>query len=185
MADRKDFESLAMPHLEAVYRAAVALCRDPGEAEDLVQTTYAKALARFDSFEPRSNVRAWLLRIMRNARIDALRHKKVVGATVSIEEARPAIADPPHADETAWTNAQDVLNNFPDDDVRRALGELPDDQRLTLFLVDVEGLSQAEAAEVLDVPPGTVKSRASRARETLRRKLMAYAKKFGWIGRDR
>ena len=185
MADKKDFERLAMPHLDAVYRAAVALCRDQGDAEDLVQTTYAKALERFDSFEPGSHCRAWLLRILRNTRIDELRHWKVIGATVSMEDCEPVTADPPPAAETAWTNAQDVLNNFPDDEVRRALGELPDDQRLTLFLVDVEGLSQDEAAEVLDVPAGTVKSRTSRARETLRQKLIAYARDLGLIGRVR
>ena len=94
-------------------------------------------------------------------------------------------ADPPHSQAVVWTNAEDVLENFADDDVRRALGELPDDQRLTLFLVDVEGLSQGEVAEVTGVPAGTVKSRTSRAREALKRKLMAYAKDQGWLGRVR
>lgn len=185
MADKNNFESVAMPHLDAVYRAAVALCRHGPEAEDLVQMTYAKALERFDSFEPGSNCRAWLLQILRNTWIDELRHRKVVGTVVSIDEGQPAIADPPHPEETVWTNARDVLENFSDDEVRRALGELPDDQRLTLFLVDVEGLSQEEAAQVTGVPEGTVKSRTSRARETLKRKLMAYARDLGLLGRVR
>lgn len=185
MADKKNFESVAMPHLDAVYRAAVALCRRREEAEDLVQITFAKALERFESFDPGTNCRAWLLQILRNTWIDELRHRKVAGTTVSIEEGQPAIADPPHGEEAAWTNAQDVLENFADDDVRRALGELPEDQRLTLFLVDVEGLGQEEVAQVMRVAAGTVKSRTSRAREALRQKLMAYARKMGLLGRGR
>jgi len=185
MAEKKNFESIAMPHLDAVYRAAVALCRHGQEAEDLVQMTYAKALERFDSFQPGSNCRAWLLQILRNTWIDELRHRKVVGTVVSIDEGQPAIADPPHTQEPVWTNARDVLENFSDDEVRRALGELPEDQRLTLFLVDVEGLSQEEVAQVTGAPVGTVKSRASRAREALKRKLMAHARDLGLLGRVR
>jgi RNA polymerase sigma-70 factor (ECF subfamily) len=185
MAEKKNFESIAMPHLDAVYRAAVALCRHGQEAEDLVQMTYAKALERFDSFQPGSNCRAWLLQILRNTWIDELRHRKVVGTTVSIEEGQPAIAEPPHAKEAVWTNAKDVLENFSDDKVRRALGELPDDQRLTLFLVDVEGISQEEVAQITGVPAGTVKSRTSRAREALKQKLMAHARDLGLLGRVR
>jgi len=84
-----------------------------------------------------------------------------------------------------WSNAEDVLANFSDDEVRRALGELPDDQRLTLFLVDVEGLSQEEVAEITGVPAGTVKSRTSRARAALKERLMAWAKEMGLSGRVR
>ena len=185
MVEGKNFESSAMPHLDAVYRAAIALCRHGQEAEDLVQMTYTKALERFDSFQPGSNCRAWLLQILRNTWIDELRHRKVVGTVVSIEEGQPAIADPPHTQEAVWTNAKDVLENFSDDEVRRALGELPDDQRLTLFLVDVEGLSQEEAAQITGVPAGTVKSRTSRAREALKQKLMAHARDLGLLGRAR
>jgi len=185
MADKKDFESTAMPHLDAVYRAAVALSRREEDARDLVQIVYAKALERFASFAPGTNARAWLLQILRNTWIDELRHRQVVGTVVSIEEGRPAIADPPHAAEAAWSNARDVLENFPDDEVRRALGELPDDQRLTLFLVDVEGLSQEEAAAITGVPAGTVKSRTSRARAALKEKLRVYAKEMGLLGRSR
>jgi RNA polymerase sigma-70 factor, ECF subfamily len=185
MADKRDFESTAMPHLEAVYRAALALARRQQEAEELVQVTFAKALERFGSFQAGTNCKAWLFQILRNTWLDELRHRKVVGPTVSIEEGRPALADPPHAEETAWTDAASVLENFADDDVRRALGELPDDQRLTLFLVDVEGLGQDEAAAILGVAAGTVKSRTSRAREVLRRKLMDHARDLGLLGRGR
>jgi RNA polymerase sigma-70 factor, ECF subfamily len=183
MADRAEFETTAMPHLEAVYRAAVALAGRREDADDLVQMTFAKALERFGSFRAGSNCRAWLLAILRHAWLDELRHRKVVGTVVSVDEGRLAIADPPHAPEQPPADLQAVLDGFSDDQVRRALGELPEDQRLALLLVDVEGLSQDEAAEVLEVPAGTVKSRTSRAREALKERLMAHAKDLGLVGR--
>jgi RNA polymerase sigma-70 factor, ECF subfamily len=184
MADTHDFESAALPHLQAVYRAAVALCRNRAGAEDLVQATFVKALERFASYRPDTNCRAWLLQILRNTWIDELRHRKVVGTEVAIDD-RVAAADPPAADEMTGANARDLLERFADEDVLRAISELPEDQRLTLLMVDVEGLSQDEAAEVLGVPAGTVKSRTSRARESLRLKLMAHAKDLGLLGRGR
>lgn len=186
MADRKDFATLALPHLDAVYRAAVALAGRRADADDLVQTAYAKALERFDSFEPGTNCRAWLLRIVRNTWVDELRHRKHVGTPASIEAVEPS-APPPGPPEAPWppsaAGAVGVLETFSDDQVLRALADLPEDQRLTLLLVDVEGLSQDEAADVLHVPPGTIKSRTSRARSALRDKLMAHAKDLGLLGR--
>ncbi len=79
MADRDKFESIALPYLDTLYRAAVALCGREENAEDLVQATYLKALQRFELFRPGTNCRAWLLRILRNTWIDQLRHMKVVG----------------------------------------------------------------------------------------------------------
>jgi RNA polymerase sigma-70 factor, ECF subfamily len=185
MADKREFDSTAMPHLEAVYRAALAMARRESDAEDLVQIVYAKALERFGSFHAGSNCKAWLFQILRNTWFDELRHRKVVGPTVSIESTQSAIADSPHVDEAVWTDAASVLENFADDEVRRALGELPDDQRLTLFLVDVEGFDQTEAAAILGVAAGTIKSRTSRAREALRLKLMDHARDLGLSGRRR
>ena len=184
MARAADFENLAMPHLESVYRAALALSRRPAEAEDLVQMTYARALERFGSFRTGTNCKAWLLAILRNLWIDELRHRKVVGTVVSVDSSEVVLADPPHAaDPPASGNVLEVLDDFSDDQVRRALEDLPEDQRLALLLTDVEGLSQQEVAEVLKVPEGTVKSRTSRARAALKAKLMAHAKDLGLLGR--
>jgi RNA polymerase sigma-70 factor, ECF subfamily len=186
MADNREFAAVAMPHLESVYRAAVALCRRPEEADDLVQMTYTRALERFGSFRPGTNCKGWLLAILRNLWIDELRHRKVVGTVVSMEEGGPMPAEPPHAaDPPASGNVLEVLDDFSDDQVRRAMGDLPEDQRLALLLVDVEGLSQEEVAAVLGVPEGTVKSRTSRARAALKEKLMAHAKDLGLLGRKR
>lgn len=182
MADRSDFENVAMAHLDAVYRAAFALCGRAVEAEDLAQETLAKAFERFESFRPGTNCKAWLLRILRNTWIDELRHRKIVGPQVPVDEA--VLAEPEHIAEAVWTNAEDVLENFSDEDVIRALKQLPGDQRLTLFLVDVEQLSQEEVAEIMDVAVGTVKSRSCRARTLLRKKLLVHARDLGFTERE-
>ena len=181
MADRNEFENTAIPYIDAVYRVAFALSGKQDKAEDLTQDTFAKALDRFGSFRLGSNCKAWLLRILRNTWIDKLRHMKVVGPQVLVNE--EILPGPEHAEETVWTDATDILGNFADEEVIHAMKQLPDDQRLTVFLVDVEQLSHQEVAEVMDVAVGTVKSRSSRARAELRRTLLAHAKDMGFLER--
>ncbi len=183
MADRSEFENTAVVHVDAVYRTAFALCGKHARAEDLAQETFAKALERFGSFRAGTNCRAWLLRILRNTWIDQLRHMKTVGPELTVDEA--VLAVPEGQDQTAWTNAEDVLENFADQDVISAMRQLPDDQRLTVFLVDVEQLSHEEVAEITDVAVGTVKSRSSRARNELRKRLLAHARDMGFVVRER
>ena len=95
------------------------------------------------------------------------------------------IAETPRNNETVWSNAQDILENFSDDHVIRALNQLPEDMRFTLFLIDVEQLGQKEVAEITDVAVGTVKSRTSRARAGLKEKLTSYAQEMGLVGGER
>lgn len=182
MADnpQESFEQLALPHLDSVYRAAVALCGRRDEAEDLAQETFVKAFERFDTFEPGTNCRAWMVQILRHIWIDKLRHKKVAGRTVPLDET--LVAEEARLDESEWSPGQDLLESFSDDQVIEALKQLPEDQRLTLFLVDVEQLSQEETAQIIGVAVGTVKSRTSRARNQLKTRLMAYAKDMGFTG---
>jgi RNA polymerase sigma-70 factor (ECF subfamily) len=181
MADRSLFEQTVLPHTTSLYRAALAMTRQADQAEDLVQTTIVKSLERFDSFREGSNCRAWLLRILRNTWVDRLRHKKVAGPQVPVEENLLEGSD--SAESVEWSNPRDLLESFSDDLVIKALLDLPEQQRLTLYLVDVEDLSQEEAAEILDVAVGTIKSRASRARAELKRKLQAHAEDLGLTGR--
>ena len=181
MADANDFETIALPHLDCVFRVAMTFCRDTTAAEDLTQTAYLKALQRFATFRPGTNIKAWLLRILRNTWIDQLRHRKVVGPSVPVEE--EFLPDRPEGETTAWTDARDLLENFSDQQVIQALGRLPEDQRLTLYLVDVEQLSQDETAEITGVAVGTVKSRSSRARQTLKEILLDHARDLGFVER--
>ena len=108
---------------------------------------------------------------------------KTVGPELAVDEA--LLAGPEDTDQIAWTNAEDVLENFADEDVISAMRQLSDDQRLTVFLVDVEQLSHEEVAEIMDVAVGTVKSRTSRARSELRKRLLAHARDLGFVAREK
>lgn len=177
----EQFEDIAIPELDRVYRAAVMLTRDRQQAEDLVQTTYLKALQRFSTFREGTNIKAWLMRILRNTWIDKLRHRKVVGTVLPLEEE--------YSDESngeagyEWTETADLIEKFSDQQVIDALGQLPDDQKLTLLLVDVEQMEHSDVAEIMGVPVGTVKSRTSRSRAALREQLEDHAREYGFIGR--
>ncbi len=158
------------------------MCRQEEEARDLVQRTYLKAFERFESFRPDTNCKAWLMKILRNSWIDEMRHRKVAGPQVQLDES--LVAEPAPVEKPVWSDAGEVLENFGDEHVVRALAELPEQHRLTLFLADVEEFSQEEIAEITGVAVGTVKSRTSRARAILREKLLAHAKDLGLVGRD-
>ncbi len=179
----ESFEEIALPHLNTVYRAAVAICGHQDKAEDLVQDTFVKAFERFESFEKGTNCKAWLFQILRNTWIDRLRHRKVAGLTLPLEE--EIVAETSKDYETVWSNAEDLIENFSDEQIIKALSELPEDQRLTLFLTDVEQLSQKEVAQITGVAVGTVKSRTSRARVELKNKLSSYAKQMGLTGGEK
>jgi RNA polymerase sigma-70 factor (ECF subfamily) len=174
------FEKVALPHLDVVYRAAVALCGQRHKADDLVQETFLRAFERFESFQLGTNCKAWLLQILRNIWIDQLRKKKIAGQALPLEE--QIIAEKSRDNEIVWSNAEDLMENFSDEQVIKALSELPEDQRLTLFLIDVEQLSQRDVAQITGVPAGTVKSRTSRGRAALKGRLTSYAKEMGLRG---
>ena len=173
MGPNDDFERTAMVHLTAVYRAAIALCGNQELSEDLVQSTMLKAYERFSSFNKGTNCKAWLLCILRNTWIDHLRKERVKPTALALAEERVAESK---IEETTWSNADDLLENFSDEQVIRALQRLPEDQRLTLYLVDVEQLSQDDIATITEVAVGTVKSRASRARSALKQSLQSYVR---------
>lgn len=179
-ANSGSFEEIALPYIDSVYRTAVAICGKPEDVGDLVQDVFLKALDNFGSFELGTNCKAWLLKILRNTWIDQLRHRKVVGQTLPLEE--EMIAQTAHDDGTVWSNAKDLLENFADKQIIKALSGLPEEQRLTLFLIDVEQLSQMDVADITGVPVGTVKSRASRGRAILKEQLASYAKEMGLMG---
>ncbi|NIA22233.1 MAG: sigma-70 family RNA polymerase sigma factor [Anaerolineaceae bacterium] len=180
MAGREKYEALALVHLDVVYRTAYALSGSDHEAEDLAQTTFTKALERFNTFAEGTNCRAWLLQILRNTWFDRLRHRKVTGPSVPLDE--ELAAEPEQPAEVKWSDARDLLENFSDEQIIEALKSLPDQQRLTLFLVEVEELSHEEAGLVMGVAVGTIKSRASRARAALKSKLRDHARELGMGG---
>lgn len=180
--DIDSFKEIALPHFDSVYRAAVVLCRNREAAEDLTQATFLRAFERFDKFRKGTNCKAWLLSIMRNMWIDQVRHESTIGQVLSLDE--NIVADEKQ-EETKYTNSEDLLANFSDEQIIKALKSLPEEQRLALFLSDVEQLSQKEVAEIMNIAVGTVKSRTSRAREALKKRLFYYAKEMGFTGGEK
>ncbi len=166
------FEQLAMPHFERLYNFACWLTHDQQEAEDLVQETYAKALKGFSSFRPGTNFRAWIYKILRNAFLTSRTGLKAA-ATVPLDlegedEILPAFKETPES----------ILLQHSDGQlVQQALEQLPVAYREILLLCEVEEMSYQEIAATLAIPMGTVMSRLSRARKTLRNCLRAQFQK--------
>lgn len=180
MNAKSDFENSVLVHLDAMYRVAYALCGNKDTAEDVVQTASLKAFKNFGSFKKGTNCKAWLMRILRNTWFDQLRRQRTAGIQVPLDE--NIAVEAAQVNETQWTDSTDLLENFSDEQVIKALQSLPDEQRLTLYLLDVEGFSQDEVAEITDVAVGTVKSRTSRGRMKLKSELLVYAREMGLTG---
>ena len=169
------FYRLVWPQRAAILRLARVLARDDSEANELAQETMVKAFRAIDSFRDGTEVRAWLAAILRNVRTDSLRAAAVRSA-VSLDE---LAAEPPDqrvaVEETHWHEPEAILQAFSDQQVIDALRALPEEIRWTLLLVDVEGMEHVDAAVVLGVPIGTIKSRAHRGRAMLREVLTPLA----------
>ncbi len=190
MAEREDeqhlrFESLALPHLEALYGHALRLSGDAPAAEDLVQETYLKALQAFPALQNPASVKPWLYRIMSRLAVDRHRSKVREFATESAEDLdRFSLYDLIWEEDPLPYSERlhdDFLAQFKDEDVRRALRGLPEVYRVPLILLYTEELSYKELAEVLGCPVGTVMSRLHRGRKILERELWECAKKRGLV----
>jgi len=170
------FYDLIWPHRADVLRLALFLCRDRFAAEDLAQEALFKAFRAIDRFEG-PDAKRWLLTILRNAWTDRMR-SRAGRSDVSVGELEhePPARSPRSDDHEGWTHPQELLEAFSDQQIIDALHELPDEIRWTLLLVDVQGVSTQEAAQVLEVPPGTVKSRAHRGRAMLHELLLPVAR---------
>ncbi len=169
------FESLALPHLDTVYRVALRLARDEHEAEDLVQETYLKACKAFGRFEMREfGIRPWLLRILHNTFLNRVSRNKRAPRAADQQS-----LDQVHADEFEGGSVCDLpvldYENL-DSEVRTALDRLSPEFRLVLSLWATMDFSYQEIADILDVPIGTVMSRLHRARRQLVRELEDYAR---------
>ena len=178
---RRAFEKEALPHLDTVYRVALRLANDPTQAEDLTQETLLKAYRSWHQYKSGTNVRAWLLTILRHTFINEYRRDKNRGNTVDVGE---------YEQFTVFPEVQDAdpegsfFDKIVDEEVLRAIDSLPEEFRECLVLSDIADLSYAEIAEIMQVPVGTVKSRLFRARKVLQRLLYDYAVEAGYIKRS-
>lgn len=186
-ARTQEFHTKALPLLGEVYGVALRMTRNPQAAEDLVSEAYARAWKSLDQFQPGTNIRAWIYRIMTNAYINNFRKKHREPEKVSFDaydriedfhlfnriasEAGPGAPDP----------FDSVVGRLTNEKFEKALGGLPEEYRAAIILYDMQGLSYQEVADALNVPLGTVRSRLARGRKILQSALWKQAVEAGLV----
>lgn len=182
-ARTRRFYAEVWPSAAFVSRYALILTANHAEADDLAQETMLKAFRSIDQFSPGTNAESWLTTILRHAWIDRVRSKRARPESAISDATADEVAAPTASEEPDWAEPEELLFAFGDQDIITALQALPDEIRWTLLLVDVQGLDHAEAAAVLAVPAGTIKSRAHRGRAMLRSALTPRARELGLLPR--
>jgi RNA polymerase sigma-70 factor (ECF subfamily) len=182
-SERERFERDALPQLDLLYRAARRHTRCAADAEDLVQETMMKAYSAFHRFEDGTNIRAWLLRILTNTWIKSYHKKQCRPDEVLSDDISDAqfAAHAGHSSAGLQSAELAALESLGDDEVREALAQLREDQRLAVYYADVEGLRYKDIALILDIPEGTVMSRLHRGRRALRELLVGVASERGYL----
>jgi RNA polymerase sigma-70 factor, ECF subfamily len=169
--DRVRFEEDALALADQVYRVARGLVGSREEAEDLVQDTYARAFRSWQQYTPGTNMRAWLLRILTNLNIDRARRQRRRPETQPLEEGDYFLYNKLEEQAGQPLEEEQVVERLSQHDIVSALSSVPHDFRDVLVLVDIGDFSYADAAQILDIPVGTVMSRLHRARRVLKQEL--------------
>ena len=168
----------ALTHLDALYRTALRMTRNPEDAEDLVQETYLRALRALNQFQEGTNLRAWLFKILTNAFINQYRRRSRAPRSESIDDVEDFYLYQHLIDNGLQSSSPnpetEVLERLVDDDIVKALEDLPEQFRQVVLLADVEGFSYREIADILDIKIGTVMSRLHRGRRRLQKTLAPF-----------
>jgi RNA polymerase sigma-70 factor (ECF subfamily) len=177
------FERDALPYLDQLYGGALRMTRNPADAEDIVQETFVKAFAKFDTFTEGTNLKAWLFRILTNTYINLYRKRQREPRQSSSDELDDWQMSHTQAYVTGELKSAEAqaLERITDDAVVDALAQVPEDFRLAVYLADVEGFSYKEIAHIMETPVGTVMSRLHRGRRILRELLSEYAEEQGYL----
>lgn len=163
------FEAEAMPHLNDLFRTAKRVLRDPSRAEDVVQEVYLQAWKSFHRFEPGTNCKAWLFKIL----FHSINHYRRKWFRIRLLTENEEYLE----DNLTWTAP--IPEHLTDEEILAALENIPPDFKAVVLLVDIEEFAYKEVAEILDIPIGTVMSRLSRGRKQLREHLTQVAQSYG------
>ncbi|MGB4706537.1 MAG: sigma-70 family RNA polymerase sigma factor [Aquiluna sp.] len=178
----KSFELQALPLMPQLYGAALRWTRNPSDAEDLVQETFAKAFVAWEKFEQGTNLKAWLFRIMTNTHINLYNKKAKDKAKTALDDLEDwQIGQGESITARSSRSAEiEAMENMPSTAIKNALDQIPEEFRMVVYYAVVEGLPYQEIAEVMDTPVGTVMSRLHRGKKLLRTLLQDYAKQEGY-----
>jgi RNA polymerase sigma-70 factor (ECF subfamily) len=182
MVSRSYFEQTALVHIDFLYNLALKITRNEDDAQDLVQETYLRAYRFFDKYEPGTNCKAWLYRIMKNTFINHYRKQHRRPSEVdfdSIEETQESHV----RSDSSWPQnpEQTLINSIIREDVRNAFLQLPQGYREALALSLLGGKSYKEIADMMDCPIGTIMSRIHRARKLMQKQLTEHAEEKSWV----
>jgi RNA polymerase sigma-70 factor, ECF subfamily len=182
--DLQRFEDEALPLANALYGGALRMTRNPSDAADLVQETFLRAFRSWNQFKEGTNLKAWLYRILTNLYISSYRVKKREPQLVSASDngdfdLYQSLVD--RAEPSASAESI-VIDSLADEDIKKALADLPEDFRMAVYLADIDGFSYKEIADMLDIPIGTVMSRLHRGRKALQKALWGLAERRGLVG---
>ncbi len=181
----EDFTAGVIAQLDSLYRTALRLTRNTQEAEDLVQETMLKAFRFSNQYQPGTNLRAWLFRILNTSAINRFRKQATHPTPATLPDGEEFYLYNHIRDlsgqELSIAAEDEVLSHYLDEDVHNALNNLPYNFRMPVILADIEGMSYKEIAEALQIPIGTVMSRISRARRQLQQSLWNYARDKGYV----
>jgi RNA polymerase sigma-70 factor (ECF subfamily) len=178
----RSFEQQALPLMPQLYGAALRWTRNPSDAEDLVQETFAKAFTAWSKFEQGTNLKAWLFRIMTNTHINLYNKKSKDQAKTALDDLEDWQVGGGESITSISTRSAELeaLDNLPSKVIRDALDQIPDEFRMVVYYAVVEGLPYAEIADVMGTPVGTVMSRLHRGKKLLKNLLSDYAAQEGY-----
>ena len=175
------FTNETLPHRNALYNYALKISGNSDDAQDLVQETYYKAFRHFDKFESGTNSKAWMFMILKNSFINDYRKSKREPYKLDYEQIQNFYENVKSDRAQANNLDEDFYNNLLDDELTKAIDQLPTKMREVFLLCDLDGNSYEETAELVDCPIGTVRSRLHRARHMLQETLLDYAKERGFL----